>query len=751
MKYCKKAFTILELLIVIAILAILAIIVVPKFIGKIDQAMERADLAEIDSVTKAAHMFYADYGYYPTLQGEQPTFGDPKNLKFTSDEDGEGLYPKYLDKLPHFSYWFIDYKGKVYHIDKLPCVINGDTITLSENYNYIVYNEDGSIASENVTGSIKLEDGQYVKVIDNKGRELPVFGNNFKGAMEHPEAAHEYSNENGNIPSKIKWIVAEGYENICDGDLSTSVSTSTGFTKTTPTNIAKDGPIYISWEGDLTGRVISIVCQGAGTDGSDGGNISIIDKDGKKLQFIDADTDIVYTDMKIRRDWGKVTKNIVIPPNADRIYIHLGTWDSIYIYEIWVQEDGIPPKQVSNLRATPVQGKAGILLNYKNPSDTDFNRVAIYRNGTFIAYSTGETYEDKALWSDTDYSYTLYVIDNAGNRSKPVSTSTRTYKPLYKFYSDYPEIIDGYNDTSRAAQRSSNWAITWDGDLAGKVVSVLCKVDGTSEFSDISIYVADDANKTIPFIEANTSVIYTTMKIEKRHGLVTKHILIPSGAKKIVFSNTSLANIIIYDIWVEPDVTPPQPIKNLKAIPESDRAAITLSWENPTDSDFNRVAIYRDRNYVASTTNSTYTNTALAWDTEYTYTLYAVDNTGNYSEPVTVTARTNKLLYSLYTDYPVFIDGDRETSLKVTIWTNNPRITFGEDLSGKTVRLIVNKTKWQAGYVSVYDDSNKRIARYSIYNTAATGEYVFVIPEGARSILFEPGDGGLIIYEVIIE
>ncbi len=114
-----KAFTILELLVVVAIIAIIAIIAVPSFIGKIDNAKESRELAEIASVSKAASLFFIENGYYPTLQSDgngndlQPTLGNPMNLKFSGDERGDGLYPKYLEKLPQFSYWYLDYKGIV--------------------------------------------------------------------------------------------------------------------------------------------------------------------------------------------------------------------------------------------------------------------------------------------------------------------------------------------------------------------------------------------------------------------------------------------------------------------------------------------------------------------------------------------------------------------------------------------------------------------------------------------------------------
>ena len=109
MRQFKKAFTILELLVVIAIIAILSVIAVPKFIGMIEKSRVAKELTEIASVTKAAHSYYMEHSEFPTIQGGNPTLGNPKNLDFSK------LYPTYLANLPHFSYWWIANNGQVYH------------------------------------------------------------------------------------------------------------------------------------------------------------------------------------------------------------------------------------------------------------------------------------------------------------------------------------------------------------------------------------------------------------------------------------------------------------------------------------------------------------------------------------------------------------------------------------------------------------------------------------------------------------
>lgn len=72
------AFTMVELLLVLAILATLAAIVVPKFTGRTEQARVTAAQTEISGVELALDAFEIDNGYYPQGDdGLDALFKDP--------------------------------------------------------------------------------------------------------------------------------------------------------------------------------------------------------------------------------------------------------------------------------------------------------------------------------------------------------------------------------------------------------------------------------------------------------------------------------------------------------------------------------------------------------------------------------------------------------------------------------------------------------------------------------------------------
>src|SRR5881397_3642361 len=61
----RRAFTLIELLLVLVILGILAAIVVPKFSGRTEQARMTAAQSQIATFGTALDAFEVDNGYYP--------------------------------------------------------------------------------------------------------------------------------------------------------------------------------------------------------------------------------------------------------------------------------------------------------------------------------------------------------------------------------------------------------------------------------------------------------------------------------------------------------------------------------------------------------------------------------------------------------------------------------------------------------------------------------------------------------------
>ena len=77
----RRAFTLVELLLVLVILAVLAVVVVPKFTGRSEQAKITAAQTDIANLEVAIDAFEIDCSRYPTTEeGIQALVRQPSNL-----------------------------------------------------------------------------------------------------------------------------------------------------------------------------------------------------------------------------------------------------------------------------------------------------------------------------------------------------------------------------------------------------------------------------------------------------------------------------------------------------------------------------------------------------------------------------------------------------------------------------------------------------------------------------------------------
>lgn len=68
MKSSARAFTLLEVMIVVFILGLLATIIVPRLAGRTDEARRVKAIADLKSIAQALDLYRLDAGVYPTTE-----------------------------------------------------------------------------------------------------------------------------------------------------------------------------------------------------------------------------------------------------------------------------------------------------------------------------------------------------------------------------------------------------------------------------------------------------------------------------------------------------------------------------------------------------------------------------------------------------------------------------------------------------------------------------------------------------------
>jgi general secretion pathway protein G len=140
-----EGFTFIEIMVVVAILAILAALVVPRIMGRTDDAKRTAAKVQIRNIEGALQLYKLDNGVYPTTE---------QGLKALVEKPSVGVVPKkwklggYLPNIPEDP-WGNPYK----YLSPAP-VQQGQYGQVKGDYEITSYATDGEAGGEGVNADI---------------------------------------------------------------------------------------------------------------------------------------------------------------------------------------------------------------------------------------------------------------------------------------------------------------------------------------------------------------------------------------------------------------------------------------------------------------------------------------------------------------------------------------------------------------------------------------------------------------------
>ncbi|MCA0144387.1 fibronectin type III domain-containing protein [Blastococcus sp. LR1] len=249
--------------------------------------------------------------------------------------------------------------------------------------------------------------------------------------------------------------------------------------------------------------------------------------------------------------------------------------------------DLTPPATPTGL--TAVRGDGRVTLTWTANSEPDRAGYRVFRDGVEIAAVAGTTYTDIGLTNDTTYRYTLVAVDTHDNRSTPSAQVSATPTDLT------PPAAPTGLDVARA---SGNNVLTWTANTEPDLAGYRVLRDGV-EIATVTSPTFTDGG--------GASRSYAIVAIDT-HGN-------RSAASAPVTSHT--------------DVTPPAVPTGLTATRGD--ARVTLSWTANVENDLASYRVLRNGVEIATVTGTSYVATGLTNDVSYSFSLVAVDDSGNRS------------------------------------------------------------------------------------------------------------------------
>jgi uncharacterized repeat protein (TIGR03806 family) len=274
--------------------------------------------------------------------------------------------------------------------------------------------------------------------------------------------------------------------------------------------------------------------------------------------------------------------------------------------------DDDPPSVPGSFTAT-VTGTTSIRLDWTASSDPSgireyrITRIPAFADEPKQLPANQLTFVDTGLTPSTTYSYTIFAVDNANpaNVSASATASARTNATPDQAPPTVPANL------SAQVLSSSSIRLSWSASTDPSGIS------GYRVYRDgAQINISATTSYTDSGLAANTQYSYTVAAVD-------------ASPQANVSAQTAAVLATTND--VPPDTTPPAAPTGLAAVAQSS-SAILLTWNASTDA--SGISAYRIyRNGTGSGTplatvggaTPTFTDTQLAADTQYTYTVRAVD------------------------------------------------------------------------------------------------------------------------------
>ena len=277
-------------------------------------------------------------------------------------------------------------------------------------------------------------------------------------------------------------------------------------------------------------------------------------------------------------------------------------------------KDKSVPGPITNLQNTTTQ--TSITWTWTDPKDADFDHVEVYFDGVFkVNVSKGiQSYNAIGLAPSSSHEIATRTADTSGNVYLAWVSDTATTKAPDQGDTTGPGPVTNLMNATQHDSITWTWTDPTDPDFA-YVKVYLDGVEKVNVPKGIRSYLADSG------LLPSTSYKIETLTFDT------------SGNPGVWVNQTATTKS-------EPDTNGPGPVTNLTNTTQ--QTSITWTWDDPTDSDFDHVAVYLGTNFKENVPkgDKTYTAGSLTPSTSYEIKTLTYDTSGNPGVWVNQTATT---------------------------------------------------------------------------------------------------------------
>lgn len=278
-----------------------------------------------------------------------------------------------------------------------------------------------------------------------------------------------------------------------------------------------------------------------------------------------------------------------------------------FLYRLQMGDDLTPPANVTGLTAFDVTDTSFSVSWNEATDNVEVTGYKVYLNDHMVEIVNIQTYQFTNLEPSHLYQVSIVAVDAAGNMSSGTCISVNTSASSVPVPGDVTDLQGNYvNDsialTWDAAEYATEYNIYVDNVLIGN----------TDTTSFVIVDVESESEYSIRVTAANASGESSGVSI-----LVT----IPGPVDNI----------------------PPSDVSNLRADQVTDQS-VSLLWDAATDNvGIKEYEVYQDEVLLGKTSALQYVASNLDPDTEYTFTVVAVDQSDNKSDGIDITVATLEL------------------------------------------------------------------------------------------------------------